>query len=461
VTARRAFKWLLPAALLLAALAAGVVALNLRDEDAASPSAPPASTSGTASIAGGVGDVGGDGAAPATAQHTQAVARGRYLALAGNCAGCHTLAGGAAYAGGLGIPTPFGVVFAGNLTPDVQTGLGGWTAGDFWRALHNGRSRDGHLLYPAFPYTHFTRTTRDDANALFAYLRSLPAVAQANRPHELAFPYNTQAALAMWRALYFRPGVERADPARSAEWNRGAYLVRGLGHCSTCHAPRGLLGGIDESPELQGGLIPQLNWFAPGLGPRVDASVAASTRQADTHAARAQRDEWAALLKAGVSAHATASGPMAEVVFKSTQHLADADVQAITTFLAGLPAVPRPDAPGADIKPVAASLLEAGRSVYKDRCAECHGDEGAGTPGAYPRLVGNATVLAEPPVNLVRIVLEGGFQPATAANPRPHGMPPFGQSLSNAEISAVLSFTRNAWGNRASAVAEREVARYR
>ena len=413
------------AGLLLAALlgTAVIVALNLRDESdtaAASASAGPDAT---------------------------LIERGRYLARAGNCAGCHTLPGGAPYAGGLGIPTPFGVVFAGNLTPDPQTGLGAWTAGDFWRAMHNGRSRDGHLLYPAFPYTSFTQITRADSDALFAYLRSVPPAVQANRPHELAFPYSTQAALAVWRALYFRPGVFQPDARKSPEWNRGAYLVRGPGHCNACHAPRGRLGGIAETPELAGGLIPQLNWFAPALAPS-----AASSRAE-------QQAQWVALLKTGRSPQRTASGPMAEVVFNSTQHLLDADLHAIALFLAGLPA--SPPTPMRERDMPSPALLKAGQALYKDRCAACHGDEGQGVPGAYPALARNATVLMVPPANLVRVVLEGGFLPATAGNPRPHGMPPFAQSLSNAEVSALLSHVRNAWGNRAAALSELEVARYR
>ncbi|KNZ30887.1 MAG: alcohol dehydrogenase [Methylibium sp. NZG] len=435
---------------LAAAVAAVVVvALNLRDEGDGATAAPAASAPAPSATGGALGG-GPPAAASATATQAATIERGRYLALAGSCAGCHTAPGGPAFAGGVGIPTPFGVVFAGNLTPDGATGLGAWTAGNFWRAMHNGRSRDGRLLYPAFPYTHFTQVTRDDSDALFSYLRSLRAVAQANRAHELAFPYRTQAALAVWRALYFRPGVFNPDANRDADWNRGAYLVRGLGHCSACHAPRDRLGGLDDTPELQGGLIPQLKWFAPALGP-----TDAGPTPADL------RTRWFALLKTGQTTHASASGPMAEVVFNSTQHLRDADLRAVARFLAELPPRPAPpqrpiDAPA----PVAAQLV-AGQAIYKDRCAHCHADDGRGTAGAYPPLAGNATVLMEPPANLVRIVLEGGFEPATAGNPRPHGMPPFAQDLSNADLAALLTHVRTAWGNRAAALQELDVARYR
>ena len=424
--------WAWAAVLLgLAMAAATVVALNLRDEG--TTTAAPAGTSRESQP---------------LAQRAAAIEQGRYLALAGNCAACHTLPGGQAYAGGLGIPTPFGVVFAGNLTPDVGTGLGAWTADDFWRAMHNGRSRDGHLLYPAFPYTNFTRISRADSDALFSFLQALPPAQQANRPHELSFPFNTQPALAVWRALYFSPGVHQDDPAKSAEWNRGAYLVRGLGHCDACHAPRDLLGGAGRASELAGGLIPQLNWFAPALGPAAHAAARSE-----------QVTQRSLLLKTGRSAEASASGPMAEVVFKSTQYLADADLRAMALFLSELPALPRQRVRAA--LPPTPALGQAGPTLYKDHCATCHGDNGEGVAGAYPRLAGNPVVLAEPPANLVRMVIEGGFMPATAGNPRPYGMPPFGANLSDSEIATVLSHLRNAWGNEAPALLELDVRRYR
>ena len=219
------------------------------------------------------------------------VERGAYLARAGNCEGCHTAQGGAPYAGGRGVPTPFGTVFAPNLTPDPASGLGQWSAADFWRALHHGRARSGRLLYPAFPYPNYTRVSRADADAIFAYLQSLPAVAQANRAHTLGFPFDTQAALAVWRALYFRPAAHVDDPARPAEWNRGAYLVEGLGHCNACHSARNALGATRGTLDLQGGLIPVQNWYAPSLASPHEAGVA-----------NWPKSEVVRLLKTGVAA---------------------------------------------------------------------------------------------------------------------------------------------------------------
>ena len=204
---------------------------------------------------------------------SQLVERGAYLARAGNCAGCHTTRGGQPYAGTQAIATPFGTVFTSNLTPDAATGLGSWSSADFWRALHNGRSKDGRLLYPAFPYPNYSQISREDSNAIFAFLRSLPPVSQINKANALRFPYNSQAALAVWRALYFRPRTFEPSPAQTSEWNRGAYLVRGLGHCVACHSSRNSLGATNAKLELAGGLIPVQNWYAPSLVAADEASV--------------------------------------------------------------------------------------------------------------------------------------------------------------------------------------------
>jgi mono/diheme cytochrome c family protein len=377
------------------------------------------------------------------------VERGRYLALAGHCAGCHTQRGGAPYAGGLGIETPFGTVHASNLTPDTTHGIGGWSAAHFWRAMHHGRSKDGRLLYPAFPYPSFTRVTREDADALYAYLRTVPAAAVPNAPHRLRFPYDTQLALAVWRALSFEPAAFIADPARSAEWNRGAYLVDGLGHCIACHGARNALGATEASRGLSGGLIPIENWYAPSL---------ASTREAGV--ADWDAREVVQLLRTGTSPRGSVMGPMADVVYGSTQHLSEADLGAMANYLQHLPvdaavvaeapAMPRPAPERRD-----AGTMERGARLYDQRCAYCHGDAGQGAAGAYPPLAGNRAVLMANPANLIQIVRHGGYLPATAGNPRPHGMPPFGQVLDDGDIADVLTYVRGAWGNDAPSVSLR------
>jgi mono/diheme cytochrome c family protein len=427
----RALGWSALVLATLGAVLAGVVwALNVRDQD-------PLDRASAA-------------AAPAALEQ---IARGAYLARAGNCMGCHTAQGGAAYAGGRGVPTPFGTVYAPNVTPDPATGIGAWSAAEFWRALHNGRARDGRLLYPAFPYPNYTRTTRADSDAIHAYLRSLPAVVQANRPNALAWPFNQQIALAVWRALYFRPARPAPDATRSAEWNRGAYLVEGLGHCNACHASRNALGATPGPLDLAGGMIPVQNWYAPSLTSPHEAGVAGWDTQSIVD-----------LLKTGVAtpagALAAVAGPMGEVVSGGTQYLSDADLHAMADYLKALP----PPAAGhaAPTPPVnAASLDGRGARLYDQHCAQCHGDHGEGVPGIYAALAGNRAVTLPTPANLVHAVLEGGFAPATAGNPQPFGMPPFATVLSDDDVAQLLTFVRGSWGNGAAAVSALEVRRDR
>lgn len=380
------------------------------------------------------------------------IARGAYLARAGNCIGCHTERGGVDYAGGRGIDTPFGTVYAPNLTPDAHTGLGAWTPAEFWRAMHHGRSKDGRLLYPAFPYENFTLVTRGDSDALFAYLRSLPATPHANTPHALRFPYNLQASLAVWRALYFKPDEIVDDSAQSPEWNRGRYLVRGLGHCNACHADRNALGATVSDIELGGGLIPMQNWYAPSL---------ASSREAGV--ADWQPGEIVALLKTGVSPKASVMGPMAEVVMRSTQYLNAADLSALAAYLKALPQRPATSARLGNGTSVGNlnHTLAAGEKLYSDHCANCHGAKGEGTAGMYPALAGNRAVALVSPNNLIKAMLHGGFAPATSGNPRPFGMPPFAQSLSDVQVAAVATYLRRSWGHDASEVSALDVLRAR
>ena len=384
---------------------------------------------------------------PAAPPSAAQVERGAYLARAGNCMGCHTVSGGAAYAGGRGIDTPFGVVFSSNLTPDAATGLGNWSPAEFWRALHNGRSKDGRLLYPAFPYPSYTQVTREDADALFAFLGSLPPQPRPNTEHALRWPYSSQAALAVWRALYFTPAVHQDDPAQTAQWNRGAYLVRGLGHCAACHTARNALGATDDALDLAGGLIPMQNWYAPSLASAAEAGVAGWPTR-----------DVVELLKTGVSPRGTVLGPMAEVVRHSTQHLSEDDLIAMAAYLQ---AIPQTAASPARVVAADANVAAQGAKLYENHCLQCHGARGEGVAGAYPPLAGNRAVTMNATVNLVQVVLNGGFPPATAGNPRPFGMPPYVLTLADAEVAAVLTHIRTSWGNRAAPVSELEVSRQR
>lgn len=376
-------------------------------------------------------------AAPTAARAETPAERGGYLALLGNCAGCHSTPGEAAYAGGRALATPFGTVFAGNLTPDAATGLGRWSADDFWQALHHGRSRDGRRLLPVFPYTSYTHVTRADSDALFAYLRSLPAVRRTAPASTLRFPYNTQAALAVWQWLYFRPASAPVAPNPADPVARGAYLVQGLGHCAACHAPRNAAGA--PAADSSGGEMPAQSWFAPSLHPAPEHPRSAA--------------ELVQLLRDGQTARDATSGPMAAVVARSLQHWRADDLQAMAAYLSRLP----PQPPAAPAEPAPAALRAEGARLYGRHCADCHGERGEGRPGAAPALAGNATVLQPTARNLVQLMRHGGFAPATAGQPLPHGMPH--QGLGAAEMAAVATHVRQSWGHRASAVTELQVMR--
>lgn len=386
------------------------------------------------------------------ANAAEQVARGRYLARGGDCMACHTARGGKEYAGGRAIRTPFGDIFSPNITPDAATGIGRWTSDDFWRALHNGKSKDGSFLYPAFPYPNYTKVTRSDSDAIFAYFKTVEPVRQPNREHELRFPYNQRILLAGWRALYFRPGVYRPEPARTAQWNRGAYLVQGLGHCSACHTSRNALGAPDAKADLAGGMIPMLNWYASSL-----------TSDAGTGLGDWEVQHVADLLKTGVSQRGTVFGPMAEVVSKSLQHLADEDIMSMAVYLKSLPQASG-EAKSQSVQvhaQEADAILKLGAKLYDKHCAECHKVDGQGVPPAYPPLAGNRSLIAQSALNPIRIVLNGGFPPSTEGNPRPYGMPPFAADLNDSEVAAVVSYIRNSWGNGGDLVSPAEVARNR
>ncbi len=379
------------------------------------------------------------------------IERGRYLALAGDCIGCHQARGGAAFAGGLAVPTVFGTIYSSNITPDRETGIGAWSADDFWRALHEGKGKDGAYLYPAFPFPNYTRITRPDSDAIHAYLMSLPAVKQANTPNTLRFPYSVRPLVAFWRMLYFTEGVYEADPRQDATWNRGAYLASGLGHCVACHSPRNFLGGIARADELSGGRIAVQDWYAPSL-----------TSDREAGLGDWQVEEVVRLLKHGVSDRYAVFGPMAEVVHDSTQHLEEKDLHAMATYLKSLPAKASDDAPAMETTgSMRADLLRRGSQVYAEQCAGCHRSDGEGVTRAYPALARNPSVIMGSTINAIRVVLNGGFPPGTAGNPRPYGMPPFAQKLSDEDVASVLTYVRNSWGNQAPAVAPADVQRYR
>lgn len=378
------------------------------------------------------------------------ITRGEYLARAGDCVACHTEPGGKLFAGGRTIDTPFGTLYSTNITSDPKTGIGTWTADEFYRVMHEGIGKDGELLYPAMPFQDYTQVTRADSDAIFAYLKSVPAVDRPNTPDALRFPYSIRALVTGWRALYFRSGNYTPDPAESAQWNRGAYLVDGLGHCGMCHTPINALGGSSQAEAFQGGLIPEQDWYAPSLTSNKEGGLG----------------EWslkdiADLLKVGTSMRGAVYGPMAEVVYDSLQYLSQADIEAMAVYLKSLPSRARQE-PASPVPPAESSLLTSlGKDVYEARCATCHGSDGRGMPPAYPPLANNQSIQMASAVNPIRMVLNGGFPPGTAENPRPYGMPPFAQTLSDDQVAAVVSYIRTAWGNHGTPVSAQDANRLR
>jgi mono/diheme cytochrome c family protein len=388
--------------------------------------------------------------APAPANtDAQVIARGEYLARAGDCIACHTIPGNKLFGGGRAMATPFGTLYSPNISSDKETGIGTWSADEFYRMLHEGRSKDGELLYPAMPYTSYTKVTRTDSDAIYAYLMSTSPIHRPNTRHQLRFPFNQRQLLLGWRTLFFRIDEYQPDPSQSVEWNRGAYLVQGLGHCTMCHTQINALGGNTKSKEFQGGLIPIQDWYAPSLTSNNEAGLG----------------EWsigdiADLLHAGVSKRGTVYGPMAEVVYDSFQYLNEDDVRAVAVYLKALPAHSA-EAAGAPFTTTQTEeknrLFPLGKKIYDEQCAVCHADQGQGTLPNFPPLANNQSIQMTSSVNPIRMVLNGGYAPGTVQNPMPYGMPPFAQSLSDEEIAAVVTYIRTAWGNHGTPVTGKEV----
>jgi mono/diheme cytochrome c family protein len=372
---------------------------------------------------------------------TQTIDHGEYLARAGDCVACHTAPDGKQFAGRRPMPTPFGSLYVPNITPDDENGIGQWTSDDFYRMMHTGVSRDGTLMYPAMPFASYTKVTRADSDAIYAYIMSVPPVRQQNRPHELRFPFNKRDLLIGWRTLYFKEGEYVPDPKQSAQWNRGAYLVQGLGHCALCHTAINRLGGSSESDAFEGGMIPNQNWYAPSLTSNREAGLG-----------NWDIKDIADLLQVGASHRATVYGPMAEVVYNSLQYLSDEDVQAMAVYLKALPQRDSEPPPTSQARLVNPAVMELGRKVYAKQCAMCHGDEGKGRTPAYPPLAGNQSITMSSPVNAIRMVLNGGYPPGTRKNPRPHGMPPFSHILNDDEVASVVTYIRVAWENSGTPV---------
>jgi mono/diheme cytochrome c family protein len=368
----------------------------------------------------------------------QAMSAGEYVAKAGDCTACHTAPGGALLAGGMKFPTPLGAIYATNITPDKQHGIGTYSFDEFDRAMRQGIAKDGHRLYPAMPYTSYAKMNAADMRALYDYLmQEVPAQNAANRASDISWPLSMRWPLAVWNQLFHDDAQYRPDSGQSAEWNRGAYLVQGAGHCGSCHTPRGWAmqeKGLDskEPAFLSGAELD--GWYASNLRGM-------------------PQEEVAALLKTGRSRHAAVAGPMSEVVTHSTQYLTDGDLNAIATYLHSL-AAEKPTAEKA-VAPVAGSQ-QAGQRTYAMYCSTCHGNKGEGSDNTIPALAGNATVTADNPLTALRVLLEGAQTPITQ-QATAIAMPGYGWALNDRQAADLMSYLRGSWGNQAGAVTAQQV----
>ena len=362
------------------------------------------------------------------------IRRGQYLVAVGDCMSCHLRPGGQPFAGGLDLHTPFGVIYTSNITSDRDTGIGAWTAEQFYQAMHDGKRPSGENLYPAFPYPWFHFATRDDDDAMLAFLKTTPAVHYTPPQNGLHFPTSIRATVKVWNLLYLDSKAFQADPGQSAEWNRGAYLVNGLGHCSGCHTPKNRLGADESNHPFEGGTVD--NWVAPDLTGNDRTGLGAWTTE-----------DIAAYLKDGRNKRAAAGGAMADVITYSTSLLTDADRRAIAVYLKSHAPSPtltvdRPDA----------ATMKRGAAVYSDACASCHLETGVGQPGYFPPLGHDAVVQQADSTTLQHMILAGIRIGTSAERPTPFTMPSFAWKLTDEEIADVATYVRNSWGNQASAV---------
>lgn len=375
-------------------------------------------------------------------QDFAAVERGRYLANAADCGSCHTVPGSDhPFSGGRPIETPFGVLVSPNITPDRETGIGAWSDEEFEAAVRNGRRRDGKRLYPAMPFPYFARMTPEDVKDVRAYLSTIEPVRNPVSVNHLPFPLNRRMAMTVWDKLYFAPGTFKEEPSKSKQWNRGAYLVQGPGHCGACHTPKTFLGGDETSKPLQG-YTPQ-GWVAPditsGQGPLAQWSA----------------DDVAQYLKAGHNRFAAAAGLMGEVVELSTSKLSDDDVKAMAVYLKDVSG-PKPTADSS----ADARVLTAGGAIYQDLCSACHKSDGTGVPSLIPDLTHAATVNTGDPTTVLRVILQGAQSVATEREPTGPAMPAFGWQLNDAQVAAVATYVRNHW-SKAPPVSEDAVKKER
>jgi mono/diheme cytochrome c family protein len=377
----------------------------------------------------------GRASAQVESQSFDKIERGRYVAVLADCGGCHTEPGGQAYAGGLSIETPFGRLVTPNITPDVDTGIGGWTDSEFIAAIREGRGHNGTRLYPAMPYPTYSKISDQDVEALRAYFATIEPVRHEVISNQLPFPFNIRYSLLFWNWMNFKPTPFQPVNSKSAEWNRGAYIVQGPGHCGTCHTPKNVLGGDKTNQALQGTVLQ--GWFAPNI-----------TNDSRNGLGRWSKPDLVQYLKSGSNSWTLASGPMAEAVTHSTSQMTDDDLSAIASYLK--------DSAGPSVEPQIAApdqrAMKEGAAIYKDNCAACHRDNGRGDAGLFPRLADSPLVQSSDPTTLIRLALDGSRAVATPKAITGPAMPSFDWRLNDGQIAAVLTYIRNSWTNRASSI---------
>lgn len=367
-----------------------------------------------------------------TLQAAPAMSAGEYVAKLGDCAACHTSEESKPLAGGKGFPTPVGTVYATNITPDKTHGIGNYSLPEFIKVMREGITRSGDPLYPAMPYTAYAKMSDEDLTALYHYLmQEVAPLPVANKASDIPWPLNMRWPLRGWNWLYHDDGRFAPVAGKSEEWNRGAYLVQGAGHCGSCHTPRGI--GMQEKAlteadplYLSGATLD--GWYAP-----------------DIRGSRYDKQALIDLLKTGRSQHQAVNGPMAEVITHSSQYFSDADLASIATYLTGLD----DEAPAARGNRAYASA--GGKANYAMYCSTCHGNDGRGSDRVIPSLVGNQTVLAEDPASLLSVLLHGAETPITQGHIGYH-MPGYGWTLNDEQIAELVNTLRASWGNEGVAI---------
>ncbi|HEM9001211.1 TPA: cytochrome c, partial [Burkholderia cenocepacia] len=364
---------------------------------------------------------------------------GRYLVKAADCAACHTAKDGAPFAGGAALESPFGTFYGSNITPDKDHGIGNWSADDFYAALHDGKA-PGKRLYPSMPYTSYRQLTRADADAMFAYLKTVKPVAQENRAHELKFPYNLRFGMVFWDMLFLKDSLPDASTGQSADWQRGRYLAGALGHCAECHTPRAFTGQLDGAKPFAGAALGRV--AAPDITPAGLAARGWTGTDLQT------------FFGVGIAPQGSAFGEMYPVVHLSTQYLTKDDLRGLSVYLLGdTPPAPQP------VKPVSADAaqLAAGRSVYLAVCAGCHGFNGEGKPHVAVPMNGNSTVRQGDPRNLLVAMLDGIDEQKFAGFENLQPMPGFAKTLSDDELAQLANYLRATWGGQPASVTPADV----